>query len=204
MYPLAIFTLPLEKMDSQQCCLHVLKAENGELIQFSDRCWNRVLECADKWKKLDGVCKDIADKFSTLTDISNPEQRLGLLYHFNCYKRFTDKLLIEKAEKYASKSESTSQSQTSDRKIDTATSYIPPRKITRQSAISTPTRAPNRRNEIVLPEECIICKHDKFVKDRISRKRVKEKLSNCELPSGRLIPEIANTCVLNGTFSYLL
>ena len=140
------------------------------------------------------ICKDTADKFSILTDTSNPEH--GLLYHFNCYKRFTDKLLIDKAEKCASKT--VLHSQSSDR-IDTETSYIPSKKITHQSLTSISTHAP-RRNESVLPQECIICKHDKFIKDMISRKRVKEKLSNCGLPPGKQIPEIVNTCVINSHF----
>jgi len=99
--------------------IYVIKAENGELLQFSDRCWKRVLQCVDNWKKLDGICKDTANKFSTLTDrpTSNPEQ--GLLCHFNCYKRFTDKLLIVKAEKYVLKS--VFHSKSTDR-MDTETS----------------------------------------------------------------------------------
>jgi hypothetical protein len=117
---------------SKQCCLHVIKAENGELIQFSDRCWKCCLEYIDKWKKLDDICKDIADKFSTLTDIiiSNAEQRT-VGYHFNCYKNVRTTYSSKRPRNACHKSILHSQSAG---QIDTQTSYVPSKKITHQSS----------------------------------------------------------------------
>ena len=43
-----------------------------------------------------------------------------------------------------------------------------------------------RRNEHVLPAECIICKKDKYIMDKQTLKRTKERLSNCEYSTGKI------------------
>ena len=54
------------------------------------------------------------------------------------------------------------------------------------SSCSKTSDQPKRRNSNVLPEQCIICKGEKYTKDSYSKKRQREKLSVCEYTSGEL------------------
>ena len=83
--------------------------------------------------------------------------------------RFTDKTKIERAEKQAAKVV-----------IMDETHHQSPKKLRSK----VPPVNTTRRNEHVLPEQCIICRKDKYVVQKHDRKRMKEKLSTCEYESG--------------------
>ena len=54
------------------------------------------------------------------------------------------------------------------------------------SSCSKTSEQPKRRNINVLPEQCIICKENKYTNNSYSRKRRREKLSVFEYTSGEL------------------
>ena len=145
---------------------------------------SKIKECANKWKHLDGVQRVIAEKF--LEDVEKIANLDRLGYHTQCYRRFTDKTKIEKAIKRCAKQCNTSP----DDIIAT-----PPRRCARLSSspsCSTGQRqtSASRRNSYVLPEQCIICKREKYIKVAHSRTRRRERLSSCEYESGKFVTQI--------------
>ena len=165
---------------SQECCLHVHDYESGPLLKFSNTCWKTFLKYVGEWDLVDGVGSAVAKRFSSVADAdaADPDQRL--VYHLNCYKTFTNKGLVEQAKKRKLNAP-TSDAPHSPMQQDTE--KVPQKRTRLLSSSSTSFQAP-RRNANVLPEECIICKKDKFIKNSVSLKRTREKLTTCELPSG--------------------
>ena len=102
-------------------------------------------------------------------------------FHIPCYRRLTDKTKIARSLKHCAKVGQPSH----DSVIDVHTS----RKCVRNVECSRSRKTsdqPKRRNINVLPEQCIICKGEKYTKNSYSKKRQREKLSVCEYTSGEL------------------
>ena len=98
-------------------------------------------------------------------------------FHMPCYRRFTDKTKIARSVKRCAKVGQPSH--------DSFTSRKSVRNVECSSCSKTSDQ-PKRRNINVLPEQCIICKGEKYTKDSYSKKRQREKLSVCEYTSGEL------------------
>lgn len=92
-------------------------------------------------------------------------------YHKKCYQRFTNVTHIAELE--------TKFWQLTDERHDETVAKVP-----RVSSRLQTDMDNQRRNKHVLPVQCIICKREKYITDRITRKRQKERLSNCEYESG--------------------
>lgn len=161
------------------CCIHIVSEEKSAVLPISENCLSKIIECTKKWKHLDGIQRAVAEKLSeTFEECANLG---GLGYHIQCYRRFTDKTKIERAVKRCAKLKNT---------IPDDVIATPPRKSARLSltpcSAGLKQRSASRRNRHVLPEQCIICKGEKYVKVAHSRTRRREALSRCEYESGNL------------------
>lgn len=71
------------------CVCHVSVDESGPIIPLKDASWEKLVECAKIWRELDGLEREVAEKF---VDID----RESAGYHRRCYQKFTDKRRIGK------------------------------------------------------------------------------------------------------------
>lgn len=166
------------------CCIHIVSGENNTVLPISANCTSKIKECANKWKHLDGVQRVVAENLLETFEETSSLDRLG--YHTQCYRRFTDKTKIERAIKRCAKHSNTNP----DDVIAT-----PPRKSARLSSnpscsASQRQTSASKRNSCVLPEQCIICKGEKYIKVAHSRTRRREPLSKCEYESGKFVTQI--------------
>ena len=129
----------------------------------------------EKWRQLHGVEREVGVK----TQLSDGQH--GHLYtagfHMPCYRRFTDKTKIARSVKCCAKIGQPSNNRFTSRKSV---------RNVECSSCSKTSDQPNRRNINVPPEQCIICKGEKYTKNSYSKKRQQEKLSVCEYTSGEL------------------
>jgi len=151
-------------------------------LSFTEKTWKTFKDYIDKWKSLDGLERLVAEKCSELTEISVPGPEL--VYHMRCYRKFTDLQKVLGAEKRMQTQSQSQPHQGADEEQSNNVDIAPRNKILRSSKRSTDLCAV-RRNRNVLPEQCIICNKDQYLTDTRTKKRQKEKLSNCELQSGK-------------------
>jgi hypothetical protein len=83
-------------MSMSTCCLHLDANSDIPESHFSDKSWKTFLKCVTTWSILDGREKEIAD--THLHYIDKPCDP-DLVFHKQCYSRFTDKTKIERAQK---------------------------------------------------------------------------------------------------------
>jgi len=104
---------------------------------------------------------------------------LHLGYHKRCYCNFTHKLRLERAQKRLQNRSSKAQI------IPDSTSATKSLRVCRSQVAATDSI--ERRNKHVLPVHCIICKRGtKYIKERLTQKRRREKLTNCEYTTGEV------------------
>ena len=129
-----------------------------------------------KCRQLDGVEREVGVK-AQLSDVQ-PGPLCTSGFHMPCYRQFTDKTKIARSVKRCAKVGQPSH--------DSFTSKKSVRIVECSSCIKTSDQ-PKRKNNInALPEQCIICKAEKYTKKSYSKKRQREKLSVCEYTSGEL------------------
>lgn len=81
------------------CIMHVCHG-TGKLTPFTDKSWKKFVDCANKWKILDGKEAEIA-RSATISEVI-PD---FASYHRNCYKRFCDVSKIKRAEERRTKTD---------------------------------------------------------------------------------------------------
>ena len=162
------------------CCLPITCEENSAILPISDKSLRKIKECIEEWRYLDGAEREIAEKLIVSSEQLDNFDAFG--YHSKCYKRFTDKTKIERAKKRSAKQKNSTPGGSN-------ALTPPPRKSSRisytENAGCTDSGTQlSRRSMFILPEQCIICKGEKFIKDPRTRTRRREKLSLCEQPTG--------------------
>ena len=160
---------------SIECCIHIFSGENGPILPISEKTLQTIKDSAEKWRQLDGVEREVGVK-AQLSDVQ-PGPLCTAGFHMPCYRRFTDKTKIARSVKRCARVGQPSH--------DSFTSRKSVRNVECSSCSKTSDQ-PKRRNINVLPEQCIICKGEKYTKDSYSKKRQREKLSVCEYTSGEL------------------
>lgn len=146
------------------CCIHLIEVSDNELISLSDKSYEKIKLSMKDWLVLDGKEKEIAQclldsqKFNDDSVYTNTD--ISLAFHRKCYMRFTDKTKIERAKKRVKE---VSDSPSNDSKVI----IRPKRKL-----LKDPTG--------IFPPTCVICTKDKFVFDKQTSIRKKEKLSVCQ------------------------
>ena len=104
-------------------------------------------------------------------------------FYMPCYRRFTDKTKIARSVKRCAKVGQPNHDSFTPRKSVRNVECSSCSKTSDQPKSKTSDQ-PKRRNINVLPEQCIICKGEKYTKNSYSKKRQREKLSVCEYTSG--------------------
>ena len=112
---------------------------------------------------LDGIQRDIAEKTTKITS-DNCTTFTSLSYHRGCYSAFTNKTLIQRAEKRVCKKHERQAQETTANTIDTLANVNDeatiPKRVLRSSTVDflTKENIEKRRSVHVLPAICIICK----------------------------------------------
>ena len=128
--------------------------EKGALIPITERTLSTIKACAKQWKHLDGLQRSTAEKF--ISDLEDSVSFGTLGYHALCYRRFTDKTRIKRAAKRCAQQRKT--------KPEALCTETPPHRSSR-STNSGVEKGEQRKNSYVLPEQCIICKGIKYIKN---------------------------------------
>ena len=158
------------------CCVHIILEEKGALIPITERTLSTIKACAKQWKHLGGLQRSTAKKF--ISDLEDSVSFGTLGYHALCFRRFTDKTRIERAVKRCAQQRKT--------KPEALCTETQPRRSSR-STNSGVEKGEQRKNSYVLPEQCIICKGIKYIKNPHIKSRRREQLSLCEFSSGRFL-----------------
>ena len=181
-------------MAASMCCVHIKQNDDYPEKTFSLKTWTTLLSYVNEWRTLDGEEKIIAETLVNYIDVHDPPE--DLRYHPRCYSAFTDKTRIELARNRITRGLRTS-TETSESCGLRTQIEIPYKKQKR--TVGQDGATVRRRNTNVLPEQCIICTKDKYTRNPKTLKRVKEKLSSCELIAGKLII-LLTLCGLNFLF----
>ncbi|GBN19187.1 hypothetical protein AVEN_189892-1 [Araneus ventricosus] len=151
-------------VDAIQCC----SAVSLEKIKLS----------ANQWILTDGEEKEVATQLKASFAEDNIQQ--SICYHRRCYMRFTDKTRIIAAIKRKQREDI----KVLESKEKSNKSFEMPSKP--QMRINSLTKSITRSKN-VLSKLCIICKKKKQVLDKITQKRIIEKLTQCETNSNLLL-----------------
>ena len=159
------------------CLIHI-DGESGPLTNFTEVSFKKFLDCRAIWLTLDGIQRDIAEKTTKIT-CDNCTTFTSLSYHRGCYSAFTNKTLIQRAEKrVCKKHEHQAQETTADTKETLANvndeATIPKRAL-RPSTVDflTEENIAKRRSVHVLPAICIICKNKtSYVTERVGISKI--------------------------------
>ena len=162
-------------MSESKCFIHfsTVYEINEILIAATKASLCKIIECRKRWSVLDGEARSLSEQsFAFLS--SDDEQIIegsvetlptSRFYHRKCYQSFTNKRLIELAEKRLAKK---NLNELSQGEIENAAATVePPRKSKRRekSADSSSTG----RTAGILPKLCIICKKKElFYNDKVS------------------------------------
>lgn len=164
------------------CCLHLTDVVD-KINSFSPTTWTKVSNCSIKWIPLGGAEAQIASDLKNISvnnELNIPiDSTIG--FHQKCYNKFTDKTRIEAAEKRVARLQKTQQS---DDNVGDSTFKVCKQKPLLRSS-NTGIRFQDRRT--ILPEVCIICRSEKYIKEKHSGKRIRQKLSKCETNDNLLL-----------------
>lgn len=183
---------------SMECCMHTKEIE-GPVIKFSEKSWKKFTECLHLWMPLDTAEGKLSRNFCRQHDTQSeiiPDTCALFGYHRQCYMDFTNvrrirskqrTSIIKTIEEHSDISEDTDNDNESCSTSQTEI-HIPSKRFLRSyssewKGIETQTG----KSTAVLPSVCVICKKDKYVIERHSRKRRKEKLSLCETGHSNLV-----------------
>ena len=142
---------------SIECCIHIFSDENGPILPISEKTLQTIKD--EKLRQLDGVEREVGVKAQLSYVQPGPLCTAG--FHMPCYRRFTDKTKIAKSVKRSAK--------IGQPIHDSFTSRKSVRNVECSSCSKTSDQ-PKRRSINVLPEQCIICKGDKYTKNSYSMK----------------------------------
>jgi hypothetical protein len=162
-------------MSESKCFIHFSTVSEIDeiLIAATKASLCKIIECRKRWSVLDGEAKTISEQ--SFAFLSGDDEQIiegsvetlptSRFYHRKCYQSFTNKRLIELAEKRLAKKNLNEPSQG---EIENAAATVePPRKSKRRekSADSSSTG----RTAGILPKLCIICKKKElFYNDKVS------------------------------------
>ena len=129
----------------------------------------KIIQCRNRWASLDGEARSISEKSYGYLSVDQEHIIQGQgsvetlttrwFYHRKCYQNFTNKRIIELAEKRAAKKDEES----------SASATEPPRKSQRRREGDDSTSSSRDRTSGVLPKVCIICKKKElFFNDKVS------------------------------------
>ena len=165
---------------SMCCCLPITCEENSAILPISDKSLRKIKECIEEWRYLDGAEREVAEKFTVSSKQLDNFDAFG--YHSKCYKRFTDKTKIERAKKRCAKLNNSTpgalRALTPPPRKSSLVSY------TENAGCMDSGTQLSRGSMSISPDQCVICKGERYIKDSHTRTRRLEKLSLCEQPTG--------------------
>ena len=159
------------------CLIHI-GGESGPLNNFTEVSFKKFLDCRAIWLTPDGIQRDIAEKTTKIT-CDNCTTFTSLSYHRGCYSAFTNKTLIQQAEKRVCKKHEYQAQETTADTIETLASVNDeatiPKRALRSSTVDflTEENIEKRRSVHVLPAICIICKKKtSYVTERVGISKI--------------------------------
>lgn len=168
--------------DVMKCCLHLVNDADIKILNFSTVSWAKVKQCCLKWKDFDTTEGKIASELLLLP--VNEQEELpddkSNGFHRKCYSKFTDKTRIAAAEKKNSKASTSKAKQFHD-------SSLSENMISKRIMRSDSIFSQGVSKKCVLPAVCVVCKTEKYIVDRPTGKRKKEKLAKCETNNNLLL-----------------
>lgn len=162
------------------CCVHFGEDANLKVTCLSRVSWDKILVCAQRWSVLNVPEKDIsANVFRfNIDELSKLPVDGSIGYHRKCYSKFTDINRIAAAEKKKKPDDDTKPSDELESLNGTNS-----KRIMRSDC----KLLKHDNNSSLLPAICLICKTEKYVVDRHTGKRKKERLAHCETNENLLI-----------------
>jgi hypothetical protein len=163
-------------MSESKCFIHFSTVSEIDeiLIAATKASLCKIIECRKRWSVLDGEAKTISEQ--SFAFLSGDDEQIiegsvetlptnRFLYHRKCCQSFTNKQLIELAEKRLAKKNLNEPSQ---RQIENAAGTVePPRKSRRRE--KSADSSSGGRTVGILPKLCIICKKKElFYNDKVS------------------------------------
>ena len=159
------------------CLIHI-DGESGPLTNFTEVSFKKFLDCRAICLTLDGIQLDIAEKTTKIT-CDNCNTFTGPSYHRGCYSAFTNKTLIQRAEKRVCKKHEYQAQETTADTIETLAKVNDeatiPKRALRSSTVDflTEENIEKRRSVHVLPAICIICKKKtSYVTERVGISKI--------------------------------
>ncbi|CAB4036858.1 Hypothetical predicted protein [Paramuricea clavata] len=151
-------------MSESKCFIHFSTVSEIDeiLIAATKASLCKIIECRKRWSVLDGEARSISEQ--SFAFLSGDDEQIiegsvetlptSRFYHRKCYQSFTNKRLIELAEKRLARKNLNEPSQ---REIENAAATVePPRKSKRREKSSDSSS--RGRTVGILPKLCIICK----------------------------------------------
>ena len=159
------------------------------IIPFSKTTWTKVTNSISKWISLCGAEANIATNLQNISVDSkmNILNDSAIGFYQRCYNKFSDKTRIEAAKKRLIRLQNVPQQlQQPDNQTnvgDLTLKAHQPKRLLR----STTVGIRSHKSHTVLPVICIICRTEKYIKQKHSAKRKRSKLSNCETNDNLLL-----------------
>jgi hypothetical protein len=166
------------------CCVHIGNETDSKLTCFSEVSLTKVRFCADRWKVLNVTERKISTDLLLfpVDEISKLPLDKSIGYHRKCYSKFTDKNRITAAEKKNLKTPE-------DIKISGQLESLNDNSDNSKGIMRSDCGYLQQvnRNSSILPAVCLICKTEKYILDKPTGKRKKERLAQCETKENLLV-----------------
>ncbi|XP_028415043.1 uncharacterized protein LOC114538128 [Dendronephthya gigantea] len=171
--------------NAASCIIHFGDISNEFLRQFTAVSLSKFIHCRKQWLTLTGAQNEVAvnsleyftdldeEKFSS--DETIPQR--SLQYHIDCYRRFTDKTKIERAQRSAKAlpgKSKISEPAAKKTKVDSEEYTTTRGRLSRAAAAGS-------KSTHVLPRVCLICKKEELTYTcPVTKKRTIQKLTQSQ------------------------
>jgi hypothetical protein len=150
--------------DVASCIINFDDVSNGILRQFTAVSLSKFIHCRNEWLSLTGAQNEVAvNSLEYFTDLDEEAfssggtiPQRGLQYHVQCYRKFTDKTKIERAQRSTKSCESKISEPAAKRNKEAAEGYQQTRSRLPRTAQS------GSKSTHVLPRICLICKKEEI------------------------------------------
>ena len=88
----------VRKGENKKCYMHLLSVKNEDVLDFTRARWDTYRNCMKQWLCHPGANKDLAEIYKHCLDIEFETIPDDAGFHTTCYRRFTDKQRLLKAE----------------------------------------------------------------------------------------------------------
>ena len=150
------------------CIIHVGETSNGNLKHFTPATFSIFRNSRKIWLSIKGLQTDVAvksleycSKFDEEVFENEGTVPTGLKYHIECYRKFTDKEKIERAQRLASATVPETSEPSGNRSGEPAAKKL--RQLRKRSEPHHGCETAGSSSTPVLPRICLICKKKELI-----------------------------------------